>query len=236
MLLVLASPADPAADRFAAWARAAGVDCARPLDWRDVHMSVHAGRDCALQVDILVGAEAAPANAVFSRGLPLAWSTDEAERFRYSEVAATWWTALAAFTGPVVNRPTRAGFTPTLDLASLATSVPGLRSRSFIAPPRADLGAGPVMNVHRSATASSSAACRIARPRRDELYVYTPFDPTRVVRLLVAGRRVFDLSKPDGRLDGELGSGWNRSSASCGARRPRSAWLSSSRRRITCTC
>jgi hypothetical protein len=205
MLLVLASPADLAADRLAASARAAGVDCARPLDWRDVHMSVHAERDCTLQVDIRVGAEAVPATAVFSRGLALSWSTDQTDRFRYSEVMSTWWTALATFTGPVINRPSRAGYTPILDLASLAVSVPGLGSRSFIAPPRADLVSGPEMNVHR--LRDGLFIGRFAETPvldEDELYVYTPFDPTRVVRLLVAGRRAFDLSKPDGRLDGEL--------------------------------
>jgi hypothetical protein len=206
MLLVLASPADRAADRFAEWARVAGVDCVRPLDWRDVHVSVRAGRDCASQVDILVGAENAPADAVFSRGLPLAWTTDETERFRYAEVAATWWTALAGFRGPVVNRPTCAGYPPPLDAGFLAAAVPGLRSRSVIAPPRVDLAGGPVVNVHR--LRDGLFIGRLGESLvldEDELYVYTPFDPIRVVRLLVAGRRSFDLSQPDGRVDGELG-------------------------------
>ena len=107
-----------------------GGQCRRLSHWRDVEASVWADRDAAVRVEL----RPAP-RAVLNRGLPLNYGASEAEDFRNAEIVSTWWSALAAFPGPVVNRPTLAGFLPRLETVSLAAAVPGLAAPGCIGPP-----------------------------------------------------------------------------------------------------
>lgn len=197
MLLILAQPGDETADRIAAFARQAGVPCRRLNHCREVEVSVRAERHGAVRVDL-----APAARAVLNRGLPLDREDSDDGDFRRAEMIATWWSALAAFPGPVVNRPTLAGFLPRLETVSLAAAVPDLLAPGYIGPPGCDLPAAPAVNVHRLRDAAYLGRHGPALALdEDELYVYTPFDPDRVVRLLLAGERVFDLDSGNGDLD-----------------------------------
>ena len=195
MLLILAQAGDETADRLAAAARQAGRQALRLTHWHDVEASVWADRDAAVRVEL----RPAP-RAVLNRGLPLNYGASEAEDFRNAEIVSTWWSALAAFPGPVVNRPTLAGFLPRLETVSLAAAVPGLAAPGYIGPPGANIPAAPAVNVHRLRDGAYLGRYEPALPLdEDELYLYTPFDPARVVRLLLAGEQVFDLDKGSGR-------------------------------------
>jgi hypothetical protein len=197
MLLILAQVGDETADRLAAAARQAGRQCLRLSQWRDVEASVWAERDATVRVELRP-----PPRAVLNRGLPLNYGVSEAEDFRNAEIVSTWWSALAAFPGPVVNRPTLAGFLPHLVTMSLAAAVPGLLAPGCIGPPGCEIPAAPAVNVHRLRDAVYLGRYGPALELdEDELYLYTPFDPGRVVRLLLAGEQVFDLDQTSGRLD-----------------------------------
>jgi hypothetical protein len=199
MLLILAHPHDHTADRFAAFLRADRVPCLRLRSWREAEVTVHAERDGTTRVELLAGGE--PVSAVLNRGLPTDWSVSKDEGFRAAELTAAWWTGLAFFPGPVINRPTAAGFTPHLDAGSLAAAVPGLGRRAVVGLPGCEVPEAPAVNVHSLRDGRFLGKLFPDLSLDDqEPCLFTPFDPDRTRRLLVAGERLFDLADNAGRV------------------------------------
>jgi len=205
MFLILAGPDDQAAHGFAAWLSARRIPHAWSHDGCDVRLTTHASRAGETRGCLTLAGEtgATPVRAVPNRGIRLA-CVEPDERFRWGEVTAAWWTALALFDGPVVNRPTRRSFLPDLGLASLEACLPRLVVPSTIGPPDAAPDA-PCVNVHR--LRDSAYLGRLSSELildEDELYRYTPFNPRGVHRMVVAGRRIFDVGCPGGAVGDAL--------------------------------
>jgi hypothetical protein len=204
MLLILGYRHDETAAAFSVDAWAAGVECMRMCDPAEVEATVRAERDGSVKVELRAGSSHGdpPSNgtvtAVLNRGLPLSWGADGDEGFRNSEVFAAWWTALAFFPGPVVNRPTLGGFSPYVDVLSLARAVENVSSRGFIGPSGDTYSENGAVNIHRVRDGLHMGRLADHPVLDDELYLFTPFDRRRVARLLLAGRRVFDLGNPSG--------------------------------------
>jgi hypothetical protein len=204
MLLVLASPNDQTAIRFAAYARASGAPCLITDQVNSVDLRVAAERDGRTISEIRFPGESAPVEGVLSRVWAPVLSSTSDSQFQAAETLACWWSVLACFPGPVINRPSRTGFVPNLDLSLLN------RSDSNIQLAPVCLGTSPPihsadsqLNVHRVRDGqfigriSSDTTVSL---NEDELHIFTQFDPLQTIHVLLAGNRVFDLSNERGQV------------------------------------
>jgi len=206
MLLVPAFPDDQTADRFAAHAWQRGVAVAVVRDWRDLDVSIRAERDGRVTMDLRFIPDGSPVTAILNRGAPLVWGTQPDAQFLASEVMATWWTAFGLFPGPVVNRPSPAGFVPNLDRVSLDAAVLGLAlSPGLIGTDPSAWPTDEPLDVYRLRDGAplghrtAADACDAA-----EVCAYIPRSRGRVRPILVAGDAVFDLMQPSGCIAAEL--------------------------------
>lgn len=198
MLLVLAHPEDKMATAFAEYAKAKGICCNVVHDWCDIDASITADRTAGVKVDLRCGRDKIPVTAVLNRGVSLESSNVSVEeQFRSSEVLATWWSVLTYFPGPVVNRPSRFGFIPNVDLFSIAASLPNIAlpygsiSSHWKNPPSSSL-----VNVHRLCDNQYLGYLDDVYPclNESDIYIFTPFNPSNVTRILIAGDEVIDLA------------------------------------------
>jgi hypothetical protein len=199
MLLVLAHENDETAKRFVAYAKASGVACVMPLQVTGIDLCVTAERDRQVVVEICIGKERTPVHAVLNRGLPFPDDSCTDVQFRVAETLAAWWSALACFAGPVVNRPSRLGFIPNLEAWSLVRSVSNIKlAPIYIATGHCIPLSEPCVNVHLLRDGrylgkiSKSSSVRL---NKHDMHVFTGFDPTQTVQLLLAGNRIFNLTR-----------------------------------------
>ncbi len=199
MILILAQEGDETADRFAAYARSAGVHCGLTRDIADIRVSVATERDRRVSVWLHAAGHPVPVEGVLSRGLLFSWQDDRP--FKCSETLAWLWCALAYFPGPVVNRPSRLGFFPNLDLLSLAQAVPHISLAPSLIATNPTMLPGPEVNVHRL---RDGAFLGRVHPRAsvadqdEELRLFRSFDPQRTRTIILAGEQIFDLAQPAG--------------------------------------
>ncbi|MEU6864292.1 hypothetical protein ABZ924_13615 [Streptomyces sp. NPDC046876] len=224
-ILVLAPPDDETARRFGRFAEGRGHRVVAPTGFGEVAVTVTADRNAAPRVELSTAGERI--RAVFHRGLPPPEAPDgpsaAAEAaFAYAESIAVWWSVLALWPGPVVNRPSPAGFVPHLDPLT-AAGLPGMAmppsSITSAAPgpvpplmPRA--APGERINVNRVRDGAFLGHGTAAKhggegggegegkdeEEGDETEVlrFTCFDPERTRHVLLAGDEEFDLSDPTG--------------------------------------
>ena len=179
MLLVLAPPKDEVAARFERLVQSRGIAVERATAET---VSLNVGLDRSGSATVELRASGAPVHAVLNRGLDI----DPATQFQDSEWLAAWWAALAYFPGPVVNRPSQAGFLPELDVLSLVERVPSLNLAPMHIGSRAPPSlAGRVVNVHSARDGHFIG--RDDASGDEELLQYTEFDPERTCRIILAG-------------------------------------------------
>lgn len=202
MLLVLGSLEDQTTKCFVHYARTQGVVCEVANNWREPILTVQADRRGSMTVSISAGNPQTRVSAVMNRGTGTPRSGNADVDFLEAETLAAWWTALAAFPGPVINRPGKLGWMPAIEPTSLlrppitsftlggaiaATGIPKIR---WTLP----------VNVHRLRDGYYMGRLADCEGTIDptELHTFTPFSPDRTIHFLIAGRQVFDLSVPDG--------------------------------------
>ena len=190
MLLVLAPMEDEVAVRFEHAARSHGVPVTRATMEA---VSMRVALDSAGTAGVALACDGEPVRGVLNRGFAI----DPAAAFDDSERLAAWWSALACFDGPVVNRPSRVGFLPELDTLSLPAHVPGLAlapmSIGSAAPPEV---VGRTINVHSARDGRFLRRGGGEDCEDDDLRSYTAFDPERTFRILVVGDRCFTIGPP----------------------------------------
>src|SRR5579883_1032183 len=204
-ILLLGQPNDETLVRFAAFAEEHGQTCVIAPTWSDLNCSVQVERTGA--VTVRLEKDRIPFQGIINRGASPAQPADAEQVFMEAESLATWWSALACFPGPVINRPSRWGFVPHLESLTLARLVPGevlapaVLSTTPVRPP-----GGPEVNIHRVRDRSylGRFSSRTSCDWRRDVYVSTPFDPERTRALLLVGQRLFDLSTPTGEVEQEL--------------------------------
>jgi hypothetical protein len=203
ILLVLAGAADQTAQRFVSAARRRGVDCVIPKSAEQMNIRLRAGRDGSTTCELSFGAEQLPVRAVLNRGLS-AGAEGEAHPFIEAELLATWWSVLACFPGRVINRPSRMGFLPDLDVVRLTARHASLKlPRIQIATSRRVVFRTPATHIRQL-----SDGCHVGsfhRPPDTEfniadVYAATEFDPLKTRQLLLAGRCLFDLAHETGEM------------------------------------
>ncbi|MEU3777701.1 hypothetical protein AB0F11_31795 [Streptomyces sp. NPDC032472] len=220
-ILVLAPPDDETAGRFGRFAEGRGHRVIAPAGFGEVAVTVTADRSAAARVELSTAGERI--RGVFHRGLlppgaPDGPSAAADAAFAYAESLAVWWSVLALWPGPVVNRPSPAGFVPHLDPLT-AAALPGMAmppssmTSSAIGPvppllPRA--ATGERINVNRVRDGAflghGAAAMREGEGEGEgvghgaEVLRFTGFDPERTRHVLLAGDEEFDLSDPTGTL------------------------------------
>ncbi|MEY9834819.1 hypothetical protein [Streptacidiphilus sp. EB103A] len=210
-ILVLAPPGDATALRFAEFAEARGnrvvVSDGR---FDEVAVTVMADRNGAARVDLRVAGE--EVRGVFNRGIrpPDIVGSDAAAGeavFVHAESLAVWWSALALWHGPVVNRPSTQGFLPHFDPLE-ARDLPGvgLPSSSIgVQPDR--VPAGERINVRRVRDGAFLGHGTDGTSRGvDEILQFTHFHPERTRHILLAGDGEFDLSESTGHLSSADGA------------------------------
>jgi hypothetical protein len=184
-LLVLAPATDETARRFAGFAARNGVPSVVADSFGRVGVTVRATRDRARRVRITV--DGAEVRAILTRGAGDWIREADAERaFVRAETHAAFWSAVALWPGPVVNRPSEHGFPPRMDPLELAAS-------GAVAPPRTVIlndGTAPGAEVYRLSDWSRIAPGE-PRSRFDVVRID---DRGPVSRVLVAGAGVFALS------------------------------------------
>jgi hypothetical protein len=200
MLLVLAPSADETAARILESAKVAGIEAIRESDIAAFRLSVRANPDLRTSVTITTRDTNVPITAVINRGIGL--TERGAGEFEAGEVCAGWWTALACFEGPVLNRPTRMGFLPDLQ--------PGIfENAAGIAPTdiRFVMGCyehrGPrAANVHRlhDGLYLGRVGTDPSILEFDDAVKITYFDPAATIHVIVAGDRLFDLTESKSEL------------------------------------
>jgi hypothetical protein len=197
-ILVSCNPADETARRFAVFAREHGANIAYGSAGQV--LSIVADRDGSAHVT-LDGVDGAQIGGVWNRGFSDPDASDDP--FLQAEWLAAWWSALALFRGRVINRPSLEGFFPNVDCLSLTRSVPGLSVRKVeirtgSEPGNADTG--PV-NVHRISDGHFVGRLPGRLNLLDsEWYAFTPFNPSCVARILIAGDETFHLAMGSDRL------------------------------------
>jgi len=183
MLLVLAPPEDEVATRFERMVRSRGVGVARAAIGT-VSMQVELTRSGTASVELR--ALGARVHGVLNRGL----SIDSESQFEDSERLAAWWSALAYFPGPVVNRPSRLGFLPELDVLSLVERVPNLDlAPMHIGSKTPPSLTGSITNIHSARDGRFLGRGNLHG--EEELCLFTGFDPERTCRILWAGDKSF---------------------------------------------
>lgn len=198
-LLVLARPEDQMASGFVAYAQALGICCARPAHLPDIDLSITAERNRETRVEIAVGPEHLPVQGILNRG----WPFSPADSFQMAESYATWWSALACFSGPVINRSSRFGLVPDVDLLLMVKNVPNIEPpRIFIGNQERPPFLEPELNIHEPDGRYLGRMNKETEPqlKKDEIYVFTGFDPGQIKYLLLAADSVFDLSHEHGCL------------------------------------
>ncbi|MET8994404.1 hypothetical protein [Amycolatopsis sp. NPDC004169] len=193
-LLVIAPDADETAARFAAFATAQGHPAVVAHGFGRVAVSVRVTRERTCRARLTVdGAEVA---GILNRGTG-GWSEepDPDRAFAAAETYAAFWSAVALWPGPVVNRPSEHGFFARLDPLELAGT-------GAVEPPRTVIlndGSAPGREVYRIPewTVVDPA---VPRSRFDVVQIG---DPGRARRFLVAGAEVFEVGDASGRLDAE---------------------------------
>jgi hypothetical protein len=183
MLLILAPSEDEAAMRFERMVQSRGIGVTRAtMDAVSVYVGLDRSGTASVELSVL----GVPVHGVLNRGLAI----DPATQFEDSERLAAWWSGLAYFPGPVVNRPSRLSFLPELDVLLLAERVPNLSLSPMhigsIAPPSF---VGRTTNVHSAHDGHFIG--RDTTPAKKELFLYTSFDPERTSRFVLAGDKCF---------------------------------------------
>ena len=206
ILLILASTNDDSAREFSEFIRLRGIRCLVSDDFLSVIAVALATSDGTVEVRLTDPTSGTPITAIVNRGVDGSRDSDTFdEAFSRGERLAAWWSLLAFFPGPVVNRPSTAGFVPNLDVLSLRRAVPSIRLQpGTITTDYAQLArrpsAWPSTNVHRLSDGSLIGLLGESVPFDDDVFVATPFDPARTVHILVAGHSDFDLSTQSGEL------------------------------------
>src|SRR5438094_7598265 len=85
-----------------------------------------AERDGRTTIDLRVGPKQTLVTAILNRGISTSSGSTAEAQFRAAEGLASWWSVIACFPGPVVNRSSRQGFVPNVEVLSVAAAVPGL--------------------------------------------------------------------------------------------------------------
>jgi len=117
--------------------------------------------------------------------------------FAANERLAAWWAALALFTGPVINRPSRHGYLPDIRPLQLLASKPSTTLRSAWteaqwlsesdSPPPGDAAALHVRNIATGRWVTPSERAALSE---QAVVCATPYDPARILRVVVAGADV----------------------------------------------
>ena len=114
MILITTRPGDETTERLIAFARERGVAARAVCRWQEVDLSVTAARNGATSVDMRIAGQDELVSGILNRLQPAPRDSSPDEQFLASEGIAAWWPALAAFHGPVVNRPSATTFLPTV--------------------------------------------------------------------------------------------------------------------------
>ena len=181
MLLIVAPPEDDVAREFEEFARDRGIAVARLLS--GTSLSVEVDRSGKARAQLRVGGTAV--TSIFNRGIVL----HKEAAFAELEQMAAWWSGMALFQGPVINRPSRDGLLPDLDVLSLAAAVPGLDLAPMQIGSAHSLKPRPAVNAHSIATGEFLGHKH--EVGEDGLALFTAFDPGRTMNLIVAGDRAF---------------------------------------------
>jgi hypothetical protein len=193
-LLVVAPDTDETARRFADFAIGKGIPAVVVNGFGRVQITVRATRDRASRTAITF--DGAEVTGVLNRGVGDWGHEPDAERaFVAAETYAAFWSALALWPGPVVNRPSTLGFFPRLDPLELAGS-------GAVAPPRTVIlndGSAPGRDVYR--LPDWTRAEPDAPRSRFEVVQITDLDPTRTRHVLLAARDAYDVGRSGDRLD-----------------------------------
>lgn len=189
MIVVVTRKGDLVAERFVAHARARGVGARQVIAWREVSLAIASTREGDLALGLHLTEVPGPISAILNRMPPTPLDPSPDERFRASEGAAAWWSALAAFQGPVLNRPDPRGYLPPIHLPGFGARLLGLEQApsTLASRPPPDRG-GIAMHVH---TLAHPIVRETAAPTGGAILRYSPAGP--IARLLVAGRHAFPL-------------------------------------------
>lgn len=143
--------------------------------------------------------------AIFNRGIQLFDGRTQRVSFIQSEELASWWSALACFAGPVVNRPSCTGISPALVPTALTGTATGfLPPRTRVSTLGYNGHKGLRVNVHRVRDGKYVGRWGELPLQASEVYAFTSFDPRNTLRMLFAGESIINLNSPDGRLPAEL--------------------------------
>jgi hypothetical protein len=186
-LLVLAPRTDETARRFARFADGHGVPAVVADGFGRVQVTVHATRERVCRTRFTV--DGTEVRAILVRGVTDWGHEPDAERaFVRAETYAAFWSAVALWPGPVVNRPSARGFFPRMDPLELAAS-------GAVAPPRTVIlndGTAPGDDVYRISDWTTMAP---GAPRsRFDVVRIDDRHPAGAHRILVAGTAVFELT------------------------------------------
>ncbi|MDS0137868.1 MULTISPECIES: hypothetical protein [unclassified Amycolatopsis] len=208
-LLVIAPGSDETAVRFAGFALRQGVPAVVSAGFGRVGVSVHATRDRACSTRLTL--DGAEVSGVLNRGVG-DWGeeSDPDRSFAAAETYAAFWSAVALWPGPVVNRPSERGFFARLDPLEQAGT-------GLVEPPRTVVlndGSAPGNDVYRIPEWTAMAP-EAPRSRFDVVQI-ADRDPARSHRFVVAGAGVFDVGAAGGEPSGKTAdlvapiAGWLR--------------------------
>jgi hypothetical protein len=195
-LLVIAPDTDETAARFAGFAAGQGVPAVVEHGFGRVGVSVRATRDRACRTSLTF--DGAEVSGILNRGTG-GWGDEPGpdRAFAGAETYAAFWSAVALWPGPVVNRPSERGFFARVDPLELVAA-------GAVAPPRTVIlndGSAPGRDVYRI---PGWTAVDPEAPRgRFDVVQITDRDPARTRRILVAGAEVFEVDETEARLDPE---------------------------------
>lgn len=189
MIMVVTRVGDLAAERFVGYARARGVAVRQVTTWRDISLAITSTREGDVTLDLRIAQTSEPISGILNRMPPAPLDDGPDERFRASEGAAAWWSALAAFPGPVLNRPDPRGYLPSLHLPGFGARLLGLEQApsTLASRPHTD-SADALAHAHRPAHPTMQEA---AAPPGGAILRYSLGGP--IGRLLVAGGQAFPL-------------------------------------------
>ena len=191
MIVVVARKSDLVAERFVGYARARGVAARQVTAWREVSMAITSTRAGDLALGLHLAETPGPISGILNRMPPAPLDDSSDERFRASEGIAAWWSALAAFPGPVLNRPDPRGYLPPIHLPDFGARLLGLeQAPSTLASRPPPAWGGTAMHIH---TLAHPTVRETAAPTGDAVLRYSPAGP--IARLLVAGGHAFPLDR-----------------------------------------
>jgi hypothetical protein len=196
-LLVVAADTDGTARRFADFANSSGVATVLTAGFGRVGVTVRATRNRACTARITF--DGVDVRGVLTRGIGEWGQESDPERaFISSEKYAAYWSVLALWPGPVVNRPSPDGFFPRLDPLEL------VRVGAVAAPRTVILndGTAPGNDVYRL-PGWTRVDVDLPRSRFDVVQVCDS-DSTRVHRVLVAADAAFEVGGSERRLEPDV--------------------------------